>query len=98
MKKFLLSDVKESSQQAAYLFIAANVLWFVGGVAGLDYGNFGNLIQLFWSFSFAGIKSAKITKLTKTPTAITLVIAFKFFISSLNVSIFSFLFLLARRI
>ena len=55
MKKFLLSDVKESSQQAAYLFIAANILWFVGGVAGLDYGNFGNLIQLFWSFSFAGI-------------------------------------------
>ena len=37
------------------MFIAANVLWFVGGVAGLDYGNFGNLIQLFWSFSFAGI-------------------------------------------
>ena len=55
MKKFFLSDVKEGSMQAAYLFIAANILWFVGGVAGLDYGNFGNLIQLFWSFSFAGI-------------------------------------------
>ena len=48
MKKFFLSDVKEGSMQAAYLFIAANILWFVGGVAGLDYGNFGNLIQLFW--------------------------------------------------
>jgi hypothetical protein len=37
------------------MFIAANVLWFVGGIAGLDYGNFENVIQLFWSFSLVGI-------------------------------------------
>jgi len=55
MKKFFIQDTKEGSQQAAYMFIAANVLWFVGGIAGLDYGNFENVIQLFWSFSLVGI-------------------------------------------
>ena len=37
------------------LFIVINVVWFVGGVAELDYGNFDNVLQLFWSFSIVGI-------------------------------------------
>ena len=55
MKKFFLQDVKEQSQQSAYLFIVINVVWFVGGIAELDYGNFDNVLQLFWSFSIVGI-------------------------------------------
>ena len=55
MKQFFLQDVKEQSQQSAYLFIVINVVWFVGGIAELDYGNFDNLLQLFWSFSIVGI-------------------------------------------
>ena len=55
MKQFFLQDVKEQSQQSAYLFIVINVVWFVGGVAELDYGNFDNVLQLFWSFSIVGI-------------------------------------------
>ena len=27
----------------------------VGGIAELDYGNFDNVLQLFWSFSIVGI-------------------------------------------
>ncbi|GIR15035.1 MAG: hypothetical protein CM15mP26_1550 [Actinomycetota bacterium] len=55
MKKFFIQDVKEGSQQAAYMFIAINVIWFVGGIAELDYGIFENVLQLFWSFSLVGI-------------------------------------------
>ena len=55
MKKFFIQDTKEGSQQAAYMFIAVNVVWFVGGIAELDYGNFENVLQLFWSFSLVGI-------------------------------------------
>lgn len=55
MKQFFLQDVKEQSQQSAYLFIVINVAWFVGGIAELDYGNFENVLQLFWSFSIVGI-------------------------------------------
>jgi len=55
MKKFFIQDVKEGSQQAAYMFIAVNVVWFVGGIAELDYGVFENVLQLFWSFSLVGI-------------------------------------------
>jgi|TARA_B100001057_G_scaffold123593_1_gene122394 hypothetical protein len=55
MKKFFVQDVKEGSQQAAYLFIGINVVWFVGGIAEIDYGNFDNVLQLFWSFSLVGI-------------------------------------------
>ena len=55
MKQFFLQDVKEQSQQSAYLFIVINVAWFVGGIAELDYGNFDNVLQLFWSFSIVGI-------------------------------------------
>ena len=55
MKQFFLQDVKEQSQQSAYLFISINVVWFVGGIAELDYGNFDNVLQLFWSFSIVGI-------------------------------------------
>ena len=55
MKKFFIPDVKEGSQQAAYMFIAINVVWFVGGIAELDYGVFENVLQLFWSFSLVGI-------------------------------------------
>tara|TARA_B000000532_G_C18669385_1_gene320391 strand:- start:82 stop:615 length:534 start_codon:yes stop_codon:yes gene_type:complete len=55
MKQFFLQDVKEQSQQSAYLFIVINVVWFVGGIAELDYGNFENVLQLFWSFSIVGI-------------------------------------------
>ena len=40
MKKFFIQDVKEGSQQSAYMFIVVNVVWFVGGVAEIDYGNF----------------------------------------------------------
>ena len=55
MKQFFLQDVKDQSQQSAYLFIVINVVWFVGGIAELDYGNFDNVLQLFWSFSIVGI-------------------------------------------
>ena len=55
MKQFFLQDVKEQSQQSAYLFIVINVVWFVGGVAELDYGTFDNVLQLFCSFSIVGI-------------------------------------------
>lgn len=55
MKQFFLQDVKEQSQQSAYIFIVINVVWFVGGIAELDYGNFDNVLQLFWSFSIVGI-------------------------------------------
>ena len=55
MKKFFVQDVKEGSQQAAYMFIAINVVWLVGGIAELDYGIFDNVLQLFWSFSLVGI-------------------------------------------
>ena len=55
MKKFFIQDVKEGSQQAAYMFIAINLVWFVGGIAELDYGVFENVLQLFWSFSLVGI-------------------------------------------
>ena len=55
MKKFFIQDVKEGSQQAAYMFIAINVVWFVGGIAEIDYGNFDNVLQLFWTFSLIGI-------------------------------------------
>ena len=55
MKQFFLQDVKEQSQQSAYLFIVINVVWFVGGIAELDFGNFDNVLQLFWSFSIVGI-------------------------------------------
>ena len=55
MKQFFLQEVKEQSQQSAYLFIVINVVWFVGGIAELDYGNFDNVLQLFWSFSIVGI-------------------------------------------
>ena len=55
MKQFFLQDVKEQSQQSAYLFIVINIAWFVGGIAELDYGNFDNVLQLFWSFSIVGI-------------------------------------------
>lgn len=55
MKKFFIQDTKKGSQQAAYMFIAVNVVWFVGGIAELDYGNFENVLQLFWSFSIVGI-------------------------------------------
>ena len=55
MKQFFLQDVKEQSQQSAYLFIVINVVWFVGGIAELDYGNFDNVLQLFWAFSIVGI-------------------------------------------
>ena len=55
MKQFFLQDVKEQSQQSAYLFIVINVVWFVGGIAELDYGKFDNELQLFWSFSIVGI-------------------------------------------
>ena len=37
------------------MFIAINVVWFVGGIAELDYGVFENVLQLFWSFSLVGI-------------------------------------------
>jgi len=55
MKKFFLQDVKEGSIQAGYLFIITNVVWLIGGIAELDYGNFDNVLQLFWSFSIVGI-------------------------------------------
>ena len=55
MKQFFLQDVKEQSQQSAYLFIVINIVWFAGGIAELDYGNFDNVLQLFWSFSIVGI-------------------------------------------
>ena len=55
MKQFFLQNVKEQSQQSAYIFIVINVVWFVGGIAELDYGNFDNVLQLFWSFSIVGI-------------------------------------------
>ena len=55
MKKFFLQDVKEGSIQAGYLFIIINVVWLIGGIAELDYGNFDNVLQLFWSFSIVGI-------------------------------------------
>ena len=55
MKQFFLQDVKEQSQQSAYSFIVINVVWFVGGVAGIDYGNFDNVLQLFWTFALVGI-------------------------------------------
>ena len=55
MKKFFIQEPKEGAQQAAYMFIAINVVWFVGGIAELDYGNFDNVLQLFWSFSIVGI-------------------------------------------
>ena len=51
MKKFFIQDVKEGSIQSGYLFILINVVWFAGGIAGLDYGNFDRVLQLFWSFS-----------------------------------------------
>ena len=38
MKKFFIQDVKEGSIQSGYLFILINVVWFAGGIAGLDYG------------------------------------------------------------
>ena len=50
MKKFFIQDVKEGSQQSAYMFIVVNVVWFVGGVAEIDYGNFDNVLQIFWTF------------------------------------------------
>ena len=46
MKKFFIQDVKEGSIQAAYLFILVNIVWLVGGIAGLDYGNFDRVLQL----------------------------------------------------
>ena len=55
MKKFFIQDVKEGSIQSGYLFIVINIVWFVGGFAGLDYGNFDRVLQLFWSFSLVGI-------------------------------------------
>ena len=55
MKKFFVQDVKEGSQQAAYMFIAINVVFFVGGVAEIDYGNFDNVLQLFWTISLVQI-------------------------------------------
>ena len=55
MKKFFIQDVKQGSQQSAYLFIAVNIVWFVGGVAEIDYGNFDNVLQIFWTFSLVGI-------------------------------------------
>ena len=55
MKKFFLQDVKEGSIQAGYLFIITNVVWLIGGIAELDYGNFDNVLQLFCSFSIVGI-------------------------------------------
>jgi len=55
MKKFFIQDIKEGSIQAGYLFIVVNVVWFVGGIAGLDYGNFDHVLQLLWSFSIVGI-------------------------------------------
>ena len=55
MKKFFIQDVKEGSQQAAYMFIAINVVFFVGGVAEIDYGNFDNVLQLFWTISLVQI-------------------------------------------
>ena len=55
MKKFFIQEPKEGAQQAAYMFIAVNVVWLVGGIAALDYGNFDNVLQLFWSFSLVGI-------------------------------------------
>ena len=55
MKKFYIQDVKEGSIQAGYLFIVVNVVWLVGGIAGLDYGNFDHVLQLLWSFSIVGI-------------------------------------------
>ena len=55
MKKFFIQDAKQGSQQSAYLFIAVNIVWFVGGVAEIDYGNFDNVLQIFWTFSLVGI-------------------------------------------
>ena len=55
MKKFFIQDIKEGSIQSGYLFILINVVWFAGGIAGLDYGNFDRVLQLFWSFSLVGI-------------------------------------------
>ena len=55
MKKFFIQDVKEGSQQSAYMVIVVNVVWFVGGVAEIDYGNFDNVLQIFWTFSVVGI-------------------------------------------
>jgi hypothetical protein len=55
MKKFFIQDIKEGSIQAGYLFIVVNVVWLVGGIAGLDYGNFDHVLQLLWSFSIVGI-------------------------------------------
>ena len=55
MKKFFIQDAKEGSQQAAYMFIAINVIFFVGGVAEIDYGNFDNVLQLFWTLSLVQI-------------------------------------------
>ena len=55
MKKFFIQDVKEGSQQSAYMFIVVNIVWFVGGVAEIDYGNFDNVLQIFWTFSVVGI-------------------------------------------
>ena len=55
MKKFFILVVKEGSIQSGYLFILINVVWFAGGIAGLDYGNFDNVLQIFWTFSVVGI-------------------------------------------
>ena len=55
MKKFFIQDVKEGSIQSGYLFILINVVWFAGGIAGLDYGNFDNVLQLFWTISLVQI-------------------------------------------
>jgi hypothetical protein len=55
MKKFFIQDVKEGSIQSGYLFILVNVAWFAGGIAGLDYGNFDNVLQLFWTISLVQI-------------------------------------------
>ena len=44
MKQFFLQEVKEQSQQSAYLFIVINVVCFVRGIAELDYGNFDNVL------------------------------------------------------
>ena len=55
MKKFFIQDVKEGSIQSGYLFILINVVWFAGGIAELDYGNFDNVLQLFWTISLVQI-------------------------------------------
>ena len=55
MKKFFIQDVKEGSQQSAYLLIIISLVWLIGGFAEIDYGNFDNVLQLFWTFSLVGI-------------------------------------------